>query len=71
MNKKFSIEFDEVPSLLFVQRSVKLGDFDVYQDGKIVNGIRYVDIDASYDSPTTHRIEYATGLTKKQEDGNK
>ncbi|HLR39513.1 MAG TPA: hypothetical protein VK068_03855 [Jeotgalicoccus sp.] len=71
MNKKFSIEFDEVPSLLFVQRSVKLGDFDVYQDGKIVKGIKYVDIDASYDSPTTHRIVYATGFTKERENKSK
>ena len=62
--KKFVIEFDEPPALIFIQE--KAGPkCEVYQDGKKVNGIRSVKIYADYDEPTTHEIEYLTGCTEE------
>jgi hypothetical protein len=63
MRKKIVLEFDETPTLVFVQNRVG-NDFDVYQDGKKVNGIRSIVIRAGFDDATTHEIEYLTGCTK-------
>jgi hypothetical protein len=63
--KKFTIEFDEQPSLVFVQGKVG-NDFEVYQDGEKVKGIRTISIDAGYYDATTHEIEYLTGTTAKE-----
>ena len=61
--KKFILEFDEPPALIFIQE--KAGPkCEVYQDGERVEGIRSVKIIAAYDEPTTHEIEYLTGMTK-------
>lgn len=68
MKKKFTLEFDKEPSLVFVHYGNKPNDFDVYQDGKLVKGIRNIDINADYESYTTHRIEYLTGFTKNKEE---
>lgn len=67
MRKKFVLEFDKEPALVFIQHDGKSSNFDVYQDGKLVEGIRSIDIDADFEFYTTHRIEYLTGHTK--EDG--
>jgi hypothetical protein len=65
MKKKFILEFDEEPALVFVQR--KSGDIrnaELYQDGEEVKGCRTVRIDAGLDNLTTHEIEYLSGSTK-------
>lgn len=65
MKRKFTLEFDEAPPLVFVQN--RLGnDFELYQDGKKVNGIRSLSINAGYDDFTTHEVEYMTGKTKEE-----
>lgn len=66
MKHKFILEFDEAPPLVFIQNRAG-SDFRLYQDGKIVRGIRNVSVFAHYDSPTTHEIEYLTGKTKGDE----
>ena len=43
--------------LVFVQNE-GYNDFDVYHRGKLVSGIRRIEIDAGYDRFTTHEIEY-------------
>jgi hypothetical protein len=63
VKKKFILELDEEPALVFVQKGLKCG-FTLYQDGKEVKGIRNLKIYAGYDSITTHEIEYVTGATK-------
>jgi hypothetical protein len=63
-NKKYTLEFDETPSLIFVQGEVG-NDFKLYQDGEEVRGIRSVRIYAGYDDVTTHEVEYLTGKTAK------
>jgi hypothetical protein len=68
MKKKFILEFDEQPSLIFVQNNPKPSDFDVYQDGEKVKGIRRVNISAGIEEFTTHEIEYATGFTDNDTD---
>ncbi|HHY28444.1 MAG TPA: hypothetical protein GX523_17220 [Desulfitobacterium dehalogenans] len=64
LKKKFILEFDEEPSLLFVQEKGKRHP-TVYQDGEMVQGIRSIDISSSIDNITIHRIEFATGATKR------
>jgi hypothetical protein len=60
--QKFILEFDEPPALVFVQHAVG-HRCDVYQDGKKLKGVRAITIRAEANSPTTHVIEFATGLT--------
>lgn len=62
--KKFVLEFDEAPALVFVQEKVG-SQCGIYQDGKEVKGVRNVRIYAAYDEATTHEIEYLTGATKQ------
>lgn len=63
MEKKFALEFEEEPVLVFVQH--RLGDtFELYQDGEPVRGIREVNISAGYRIATEHEIKYLTGATK-------
>jgi hypothetical protein len=65
MKKKFILEFDEEPALVFVQH--KVGDIrnsDLYEDGKEVKGWRTIVIRGGLDEPTTHEIEFITGATK-------
>ncbi|GMK47625.1 hypothetical protein PghCCS26_47550 [Paenibacillus glycanilyticus] len=62
MNRKFTLEFDKPPALLFVQERVG-NQFTLYENGRKVTGIRTLDINASYDDITTHKIEYITGGT--------
>ncbi|WP_256846925.1 hypothetical protein [Paenibacillus sp. Pae108] len=58
IKKKFRLEheFDEAPALVFIQEKVGSG-FRLYQDGKEVEGIRSIHIDAvevtveGYDAP--------------------
>ncbi|WP_193063446.1 hypothetical protein [Oceanobacillus oncorhynchi] len=52
-------------ALVFVQKDAGNG-FEVYQDGKKIEGIREININADIDLgyPTTHEIEYLTGHTK-------
>lgn len=66
MNRKFTLEFDECPPLIFVQNK-KGNDITVYQDGNKVRGIRSIVIRAGYEDFTTHEIEYLTGATKGDE----
>jgi hypothetical protein len=63
-SKKYTLEFDETPSLIFVQGEVG-NDFKLYQDGEEVRGIRNIRIYAGYDDATTHEVEYLTGKTAK------
>lgn len=65
MKRKFVLEFDEAPPLIFVQNRVG-SDCVLYQDGKKVNGIRSLRIYAGYDDATTHEITYLTGATKEE-----
>jgi hypothetical protein len=65
MTRKFVLEFDEAPPLVFVQNKVG-SDFTLYQDGKNVRGIRSLKIYAGYDEATTHEVEYLTGKTKEE-----
>jgi len=65
MKRKFTLEFDEAPPLVFVQNRVG-NDFVLYQDGKEVRGIRSLLIRAGYDDATTHEVEYLTGKTKEE-----
>ena len=61
---EFTLGFDEPPALVFVQE--KAGTrCEVYQDGVRLKGVRNVKISSGYDEPTTHEIEYLTGVTKK------
>lgn len=62
--KKFILEFDEPPALVFVQRNEK-AVCELYQDGEKVNGIRSLRIYTAFDEPTTHEVEYLTGMTKQ------
>jgi uncharacterized protein (DUF169 family) len=67
MKRKFVLELDEAPALVFVQNRAGLCSFDnavLYVDGEKVHGIRSLRIDASVDDITTHEIEYLTGMTK-------
>ncbi|OQV53372.1 hypothetical protein [Bacillus velezensis] len=50
--------------LVFVQRKIG-NDFEVYQDGKRLRGIRSIRIDASAQEFTTHMIEYVSGATEE------
>lgn len=63
IDKKFSLELKKEPSLVFVQYG-EGSDFEVFQDGKKVKGVRGIIIDASIESITTHQIEFLTGRTK-------
>ncbi len=65
MKRKFVLEFDEVPPLVFVQYEVG-NKFDVYQDGENVRGLRHIKIYAGFDEVTTHEVEYLTGKTKEE-----
>jgi hypothetical protein len=67
MAKKFVLEFDEEPALVFVQH--KTGDIqnaEFYQDGKEVKGVVALRIEAEIDHFTTHSIGYMTGATKSE-----
>ena len=64
MKRKFVLEFDEAPALVFVQKNFQ-GGIEIYQDGERVQGIRSIVIRAGVDEVTTHTIEYATGATRK------
>jgi hypothetical protein len=68
IKKKFVLEFDEEPALVFVQRKfgTAVGDAEFYQDGKKVNGWRTLSIDAGIDDLTTHQVEFITGATKEK-----
>lgn len=66
MKKKFILEFDEEPALVFIQHksgSIS-GDAHLYQDGQEVKGWRNVVIRCGIDEITTHEVEYVTGATK-------
>lgn len=63
-DKKFVLEFDEPPALVFVQHEVGCR-FEVYQDGKRLHGVRSIKIRAGIDEITTHEIELVTGKTKE------
>jgi hypothetical protein len=60
--RKFVIELDETPALVFIQEYGKLHPI-LYQNGTEVKGIRSIEIKAGVDEPTTHKIEYWTGKT--------
>lgn len=60
--RKFILEYDEQPSLVFVQR--KDGHAEIYQDGELVKGVRNISIDSGINDYTTHEIDYMTGHTK-------
>ena len=61
--RKFILEFDEPPALVFVQHSV--GDnCEIYQDGQKLKGVRTITIRAEAGEATTHEIEFVTGATK-------
>lgn len=64
MKKKFILEFDEAPALVFVQKNLQ-GGIEIYQDGEPVQGMRSIEIRAGVENVTTHRIEYVTGATSK------
>lgn len=64
MKHKFILEFDDAPALVFVQRNAR-GSIEIYQDGKKLNGVRSIEIDAEVGEPTSHRVEYITGCTSK------
>jgi predicted nucleic acid-binding Zn-ribbon protein len=61
-NKKFMLEFDEPPALVFVQERGS-NKVKVYQDGKELHGVRSIDINATAGKITTHTVEYITGHT--------
>ena len=63
IKRKFIIELDETPALVFIQEQGKVHPV-LYQDGVKVNGIRSIEISAGGEEATTHRIEYATGATR-------
>lgn len=63
IKKKFIIELDEAPALMFIQEKGNRPP-KIYQDGKEVKGVRAIRIDAGVESLTTHMIEYATGHTE-------
>lgn len=65
MKKKYVLELDEKPALVFIQEQAGK-HFKVYQDGEEVKGARTIRIHASFDEHTTHEIEYLTGRTKQQ-----
>ena len=68
MKKKFILEFDEEPALVFVEHeSGGRRTTQIYQDGKEVRGWRSARISSAIDYPTTHEIEYLTGYTKGDE----
>ena len=63
MKRKYVLELDDKPALVFVQEQAGKY-FKVYQDGAEVKGIRTIKITANFDDHTTHEIEYLTGRTK-------
>lgn len=67
MKKKVILEFENEPVLIFVQYQARPGDFDIYQDGKKLEGWKTVRIDAACDNFTTHDIKFLTGHTKIKE----
>lgn len=74
MKRKFTLEFDEVPALVFVQRragTVLGGNADIYVDGIIPDGVRRITIHAGIDDITTHEIEYLTGRTEGARDNER
>jgi len=52
--------------LVFVQNE-GYNEFDVYHRGKLVSGIRRIEIDAGYDRFTTHEIEYISSKVEETE----
>lgn len=62
MKRKFILEFDEAPALVFVQKDSK-GIIEIYQDGQLLKGVRSIIIEASAGEVTTHAVEYITGRT--------
>jgi hypothetical protein len=68
MKKKFILEFDEEPALVFIQHKTGsiVGDAELYQDGIKVKGWRDLSIRASVDDFTTHEVEYITGQTNTE-----
>lgn len=67
MKKKFILEFDEEPALVFIQHKSGsiTGDAQLFQDGREVKGWRSVVIRCGSDEITTHEVEYVTGATKR------
>ncbi len=55
------VSTDENLALLFVQKDLR--NWSVYQDGKLVHGVRTITIRADAEGFTTHEIEYVTGAT--------
>jgi len=49
-------------ALVFVQRG-RGSDWEIWQDGKRLNGVRSVVIRADYADATTHEVEFLTGAT--------
>lgn len=66
--KKFVLEFDEAPKLIYVSKTgyARKGD-TLYIDGKEVKGIRSITIRSSVDCLTTHEVEYVTAAAGKGE----
>lgn len=64
IKKRFIIELDETPALVFIQENGKFNPI-LYQDGVKVMGVRSIEINAGVGEATTHRVEYLTGHTKK------
>ena len=60
--EKFTLTFDEPPALVFVQERGS-NKVQVYQDGKVLKGVRSIAINAYADDVTTHTVEYITGHT--------
>lgn len=68
MRKKFVLEFDEEPALVFVEPKFgRDSHTQLYQDGELVHGWRKVTIQSSVDDATSHEVEYLTGCTKGDE----
>jgi hypothetical protein len=68
LKRKFTLEFDEAPALVFVQHRVGTimnGNAALYVDGRKVEGVRELSITASVGDVTSHEIEFITGMTKE------
>lgn len=66
--KKFILELDEVPKLLFISADGKGRNDRLYVTGKEVTGTRSIHIHSAYDDATTHEVEYLTLAVKSDEE---
>ena len=66
MKKKFVLEFDEEPALVFVSREGKGYTDELYINGELAQGVRDLQINSEVEGATEYEANYYVFQQKKE-----